>query len=95
MPGVYPVRVLANGTTMRGRLFTREQLLTGAVWKGGDNPPPTGKDDPTPDHERLCRLLACLLGRVITPELQNRLKAEGLDLDALRRCLRAWCLKAE
>ncbi|HEX2807018.1 MAG TPA: S8 family serine peptidase, partial [Kineosporiaceae bacterium] len=41
LPGVYPFRVLAGGSTMRGRAFTREHLLTGAVWTGGDNPPPT------------------------------------------------------
>ncbi|HEX2475382.1 MAG TPA: vWA domain-containing protein, partial [Lacipirellulaceae bacterium] len=46
LSGVYPFRVLANGKTLRGRNFTREHLLTGAVWKGGDNPLPTGKDNP-------------------------------------------------
>ncbi|HLN64568.1 MAG TPA: vWA domain-containing protein, partial [Symbiobacteriaceae bacterium] len=37
LSGVYPFRVRVNGSTMRGRAFTREHLLTGAVWKGGDN----------------------------------------------------------
>jgi hypothetical protein len=91
LSGVYRFRVVGHGTTMRGRAFTREQLLTGAVWKGGDNPPPTSQGDPTVDHERLCRLLACLLGKVVTPELQRKLHALGLDLATLRKCLAAWC----
>ena len=40
MPGVYGFRVLAKGTTLAGRKYTREQLLTGAVWQGGDRPAP-------------------------------------------------------
>ncbi|MGH3974461.1 MAG: VWA domain-containing protein, partial [Pseudonocardiaceae bacterium] len=92
LSGVYPFRVLANGKTLRGRDFTREHLLTGAVWKGGDNPPPTGKDDPSEEKEQLCRLLSCLLsGKVIQPEFEKHLKELGLDLDAFRACLKAWC----
>lgn len=75
LSGVYPFRVRATGKTLRGRDFTREQLVTGAVWKGGDNPPPTGQDDPSGEKERLCRLLSCLLhGKVIQPEFERRLK---------------------
>ncbi len=92
LSGVYPFRVLANGKTLRGRDFTREHLLTGAVWKGGDNPPPTGKDDPNEEKERLCRLLSCLFsGKVIQPEFERKLKELGLDLDALRACIKSWC----
>ena len=92
LSGVYPFRVLANGKTLRGRDFTREHLLTGAVWKGGDNPPPTGKDDPNEEKERLCSLLSCLLStKVIQPEFEKRLKELGLNLDALRACLKTWC----
>ena len=92
LPGVYPFRVLASGKTLRGRDFTREHLLTGAVWKGGDNPPPTGGDDPGEDKDKLCRLLSCLLsGRVIGPAYQKRLKELGINLDALRACIKGWC----
>ena len=42
LSGAYHIRVLAYGKTLRGRKFTREQWLTGAVWKGGDQPAPTG-----------------------------------------------------
>jgi hypothetical protein len=30
--GIYDFRVIAEGRTLRGRPFTREQSLTGAVW---------------------------------------------------------------
>ncbi|HSJ48092.1 MAG TPA: S8 family serine peptidase [Gammaproteobacteria bacterium] len=92
LAGVYPFRVLAAGTSMRGRTFTREHLLTGAVWKGGDQPPPTTQDDPRDEHDRLCRFLGCLLGRqVLGPRLEQQLKELGIDVDALRRCLALWC----
>lgn len=95
MAGVYRVRVLAAGSTMRNRPFTREHLLSGVVWKGGDQRPPNSHDDPDrpdKDKERLCRLLACLLGGgVITPDLERKLAANGFNLDALRKCLGEWC----
>lgn len=94
LPGVYRFRLLARGQTLRARDFTREHLLTGAVWNGGDNPPPTGQDDPDKDKETLCRLLACLLnGKVIQPELEKRLQELGFDLDNLRACIKEWCYK--
>ncbi|MCE5333381.1 MAG: S8 family serine peptidase [Desulfobacteraceae bacterium] len=96
LSGVYPFRILAEGKSLRGREFTREHLLTGAVWKGGDNPPPTGKDDPNEGKERLCRLLSCLLsGKVIQPEFEGRLKQLGISLEALRECLKVWCRPAQ
>jgi hypothetical protein len=93
--GVYRFRLLANGKSMRGREFTREHLLTGAVWKGGDQPPPSsdpggggdggGKDD-------WCQLLECLLSQeVIRPDMEMRLREFGLDLGALRACIKEWC----
>jgi hypothetical protein len=46
MSGIYNCRFMANGTTMRGKPFTREQTLTAAVWNGGDNPrTPTGDEN--------------------------------------------------
>lgn len=92
LAGVYPFRVLARATTLRGREVTREHLLTGAVWQGGDQPPPTGKDEPDDCKERLCELLACLLSRnVIRPDLEKRLEELGLEVDGIRRCLKKWC----
>jgi murein tripeptide amidase MpaA len=92
LPGVYSFRVLAGATTLRGRAVTREQLLTGAVWKGGDNPPPTGAGGPTEGRDRLCELLACLTSRkIIKPDLEKRLAELGLDFDGIRECLKKWC----
>jgi hypothetical protein len=92
LSGVYPFRILVEGTTMRGRKFTREQLLTGAVWKGGDTPPPTTKDDPQHGKDELCKLLSCLLGeKVLQPDFLRRLKELGIDVEALRQCLATWC----
>lgn len=46
MSGIYNCRFIANGTTMRGKPFTREQTLTFAVWNGGNNPrTPTGNEN--------------------------------------------------
>lgn len=90
--GVYRFRVCARATTLRGREVMREHLLTGAVWKSGDNPPPSGKDEPDDGKERLCELLACLLNRSsIKPDLEKRLGELGLNMDGIRRCLKEWC----
>jgi murein tripeptide amidase MpaA len=43
LPGIYPVRFRAAGQTLRGLPFQREQTRTGLAWRGGDDPPPTGK----------------------------------------------------
>lgn len=48
LDGVYRIRIVADGKTMRGREFTREQLLSAATWKGGDQPPAQGGDDCSP-----------------------------------------------
>ena len=90
---------------MRGRVFTRELVLTGAVWKGGDQPSPTSPDDPgqpgggghdgddgAGGKDCWCHLLECLLSeRVIRPDLEKRLRAFGLNLGALRRCAAECC----
>lgn len=38
IPGTYHCRFLANGATIRGNEFTREQTLNAAVFQGGDRP---------------------------------------------------------
>lgn len=86
--GIYSMRARANGATMRSKPFTREQLLTGAVWKGGDNPPPTAGTDSRARDEQLCRLLGCLFGS----GMFNRLLAEyKVNPKALQECLRRFC----
>ncbi|OKH52918.1 hypothetical protein NIES2101_12555 [Calothrix sp. HK-06] len=56
VPGIYRLRTLANGRTLRGRAFTREQSLTAAVWKGGDEPLPTSKGDTSECCQRSLQL---------------------------------------
>lgn len=93
LTGVYKFRVLSHGKSLRSRDFTREHLLTGAVWRGGNNTPPQGGGkDPGTDHDCLCKVLQCLLSqRVIQPEFEKKLKEMGLDLDGIRSCLKECC----
>ncbi|MGB2713656.1 MAG: tyrosinase family protein [Vicinamibacterales bacterium] len=88
--GIYRFRPLAEGQTLRARPFTREQTLTGAVWRGGDDDPPTSKDDPNIDRDRFCRLIACLLGN---KGLLENLRRQGINPDELRRCFEGYCRK--
>jgi hypothetical protein len=88
LSGVYPMRVLANGATLRGKFFTREQLLTGAVWKQGDNLPPTGGADPRTRDEQFCRLLECLFG---SDGLGKFLAENRINPKALQECLHHFC----
>lgn len=78
LSGTYTIRINAEGRSLRGEHFTREAVRTAAVWRGGDQRPPTSKDDPW------CRLVHCLLEtKAIDPETLKRL---GIDLEALLRC---------
>jgi murein tripeptide amidase MpaA len=86
-PGIYPVRFRARGTTLRGYPFTREQLRTAAVWRGGDAPPPSGTTQP-PGGVDWCRLVACLLGN---KGILTLLERHGIDVDGLRRCWKEQC----
>ena len=88
--GLYAFRVLAEGRTMRGRPFTREQLLTGAVWAGGDRPPTTSQDDPR-GREDLCELLLCLLDQRSIRELLERARVKP---EEVRRCIELYCRRS-
>ena len=89
LAGVYHARFVATGVTMRGTAFTREQLASAAVWKGGNEPYQPPRDAGEADW---CRLLECLLsGRTLSREWQERMKKEGLDLDGVRKCLKEYC----
>ena len=67
--GTYHCRFLANGATIRGNEFTREQTLNAAVFKGGDIPTreptdPTGSgDDGTIGelYKKCCQRVSVLL----------------------------------
>src|SRR5262249_29697190 len=86
VPGMYRMRFRGRGVTRSGQPFTREKTLTAAVWHGGDVPqnPSAGG---TLSH--WCDLIRCLMreGGAISPELEKRLQALGLDIAKLRRCL--------
>ena len=98
--GVHKLRVRARGRTRKGMPFTREQTLTAVAWRGGDRDAETGAgggdrviDILNERDERFCELLKCLLrrGGAIEPELEKQLRAGGLDLDHVRKCLEGYC----
>ena len=92
LSGVYHFRLLASGVTLRGQPFTREHLVTGAVWRGGDQPIPAPTEDDDQDRVEFCKLLECLLSdKTIRPELQKKLEAWGLDINAIRQCVTRYC----
>ena len=73
---------------MRGLPFTREQLLSGVVVPGGDNPFPKSGPSTRGQDAALCRLLQCLL----RPEALGRLIAEQHnDPDSLLKCVESRC----
>jgi hypothetical protein len=88
LAGVYRVRVLAAGVTMRGMPFTREQLLSAAAVIGGDNPPPRTGPDTKADDEQLCGLIECLLGPKSLGEL---LIKNGVEPKGVLACVERWC----
>jgi len=88
--GIYRVRMLAEGATFRAQAFTREEIFTAAVWPGGNRPTEPPKDA-DPGHE-LCGVLRCLLSeKVLSRELEERLRKAGIELDALRHCVNGVC----
>jgi hypothetical protein len=88
--GIYQFRVLAEGRTFRSLRFTREQTLTGAVWRGGDDDSPNGHDDPNHSDDRVCMLISCLFRNRGLIEL---LRKQGIDPEELRRCFSVFCRK--
>ena len=98
--GVYKLRLRACGRTRKGTPFTRERALTAVVWRGGDRDAETGAgggdrviDALNERDKRLCDLFRCLLrqGGAVEPEFEKRLRAAGLDLDGVRKCLDSYC----
>ncbi len=89
MSGIYKFQVKSMGQTLRGKPFTREQYLTGAVWKGGDDPPPTKKDDL---KTWICNVLTCILNEgSISKELEEKLLKLGVNLARIRKCIEQNC----
>jgi hypothetical protein len=94
--GVYRVRVRAAGNSSRGNPFQRERTHTAMTVVGGGAP---GIGDPAgrSPADRLCGLLACLLGpgRVVSAELERTLRRHGVNLAALRKCLAHTCKRRD
>lgn len=88
LAGVYRVRVLASGFTLRGIPFTREQLLSATAILGGDNPLPTSGPSTKAQDEELCRLVHCLLG---PKSLGGLLAQHGVDPKVVSSCFESWC----
>jgi hypothetical protein len=86
--GVYTVHTTAHGHTLRSRPFTRERTRTAVVWPRGDDAPPTDRDDPWTDRERLCELLECLTRGAFAEVLEEHDVDPGDVLDCLRRFCR-------
>lgn len=93
MTGIYNVRVLAEGRSLRSRPFTREQLLSASIWRNGDTPPPSSGDGDGggtdgDDGRRCCKVLICLLEDDMIKEFVQR---HGLDADRLIERIRRCC----
>jgi hypothetical protein len=90
--GAYRVRVRARGQSSRGYPFTREQTLSAGVWHGGGGAGGGPGDGGGGGGECLCRLLRCLLqDSHLRGEAERRLKALGLDIAHVTRCLEECC----
>jgi hypothetical protein len=88
--GTYRFDVRAEGRSLRGTPFTRERLLTGAVWHGGDDPFPTGADDPQ------LGLLLCDLARCLTREaFAEALERLEVDPEVVLKCVERYCRELE
>lgn len=99
--GSYHVLVHADGFSLRGSSFTREQVRHAFVWRNGNRPGSVGpgSDRPDPDvpdvPDVLCDLLACLLSdKVLTPRARKIAEEYGIDLDALVVCVKRRCRDA-
>lgn len=85
--GVYTFTVKASGKTSRNAAFTREQVVTAAVWKGGNTPPPDSHSHPgqNPGKDALCELIHCLI-KTSDKELKENMRKNGVDLERLAKC---------
>lgn len=81
--GVYRALVHADGHSLRGTRFTREELRTAAVWAKGDQRP-----EPPAATTDWCAVLRCWLHN---DSVVKFLKGKGIDADALHRCVDEHC----
>jgi len=82
--GVYRARVRAEGTSLRGEQFTREELRTIAVWTRGDQRP----SRPDGGVLDLCGLLSCLLEDDVLGKIARE---REIDVERVRQCVKRHC----
>lgn len=86
-PGLYRFRLVAEGTTLRSEPFTREQLVTGAVYR----PEEPNDDGGPPDkcRETIETFVSTVEGEPrLAKQLDTELRERGSSLDELLHCLR-------
>ncbi len=92
LAGVYRYRIMASGKTFRGTEFTRERIITGVAWSGGNRPPPSKDNSPSGGNNTsdldICCLAKCLLQMKSVQEL---LKENGIHPDEVERCIVSCC----
>ena len=87
IPGIYKFLVHADGKTLRGIPFTREQYLTATVVYDGDNPLPTSDGDADPG-----KLLCCLFESLLHDQgFLRYLEERKIDVKSLLHCLEECC----
>ncbi len=86
--GLYQFRVVAQGTTSRGRRYTREAGRTAATWRGGDQPPTPPRDP----GAKLCEAIHCLMKQ---EGVVNWLRRNKIDPEEVARCLDRFCGRPE
>ena len=88
MAGAYFCRVLAEGYSAKGTLFTREKTLTAGVYYGSYEQVP-----PADPAELICKLLHCVFEehQVFTPVARRRFAELGIDLRRLVVCIEEVC----
>jgi len=84
--GVYSCRVRAEGYSSSKNKFTREKTLTAGVYYGNYST--------TPPSSVVCELLQCLISdQVLSARAAEKAREIGLDLKALRECIKTHCQK--
>lgn len=95
--GNYSFRLIAKGSTIKGRPFTREKTVTAGVFIGGDKYDDNNNFSSLVDllnerDRRFCELLNCIFSHeVIDERFEKRLAESGIDLKHLRECLEKYC----
>jgi hypothetical protein len=92
--GLYRFRVVAQGRTLRGVRFTREQTLTGAIYepKPPEDPKPPEGGSTQPCRKILCALLAAIRQSPrLGAQVEASLRPSGVALAELLRCLDVSC----